>query len=1176
MSTIFYLLTHAILIYSLVLFSFYLLLGILSINKVGRYLKRNAFTDYRLLASSQYMPSVSILAPAYNEGETIIENVRSLLSLYYTNLEIIVINDGSKDDSLQKLINEYDLEKVDFHINYQIPSKEVKTVYKSLNPVYKNLIVVDKVNGGKADALNAGINISENDYLISIDADCILEEDAILKMIKPFLEETTEKVIASGGAIRIANSCIVEGGKLVKVILPKNYFATMQTLEYIRAFLLGRMAWARLDGLLLISGAFGAFDKKIVVAIGGYSTSTVGEDMELVVRMRRFMEEKKVPYKITYIPDPLCWTEAPASAKILLRQRNRWIRGTIETLNIHKVIFMNPNYGILGMLSYPYWFFFEMLAPLVEFFGFGTFIFLALTGRVSWDIFFPLLMFVMTFGYMYSAFAVFMEVRTYNLYNKRTEVIKILVAALTEPFYFHPICVWAAIRGYFDLLRRNNNWGEMTREGFSKEKENEDSAIPDSTEISQKQLKTQLSIAENIAPTGFKVHLMQILYKGFNFLAGTFKYYLSHAAVLLIFILLTRGFEIVYNNIKHGVPESLGNIIIVSLVNDISFFMQACIWLFPVFALIYLIHRRAAHLFFLVTATLLLLLQITFVQYFSTAMVPLGADIWGYTIDEIVQTVVAAGGINFYLIITLAILILLFIFSFAYLPKRIRVNNAFASVFCLLFIVMAFVDISDTSDKFTIDGEFNNNIAVNKSAYFFRQTFRHFSPEKLPKEVFQSSPTVSSYNYIDKQNYPFLHTIDSTTADVLSPFFNKSETPPNIVIVIIEGLGRAFTNDDAYLGNFTPFIDSLAGKSLYWKNFLSEGGRTFAVLPSILSSLPFAESGFTELGDKMPKHLSLVNLLSNNGYSTSFYAGSNSEFDNIDIFLKKNNIEKVYDEKTFPSGYTKMPASSSGFTWGYGDKELVRRYFEVSPKIDQPYLSILLTVSTHSPFLVHKQAYYLQRFEERMVELGFTEERKKAQRYYKYQYASILFMDDAVKGFIQQYQTRPEFKNTVFLFTGDHRMPEIPMNTKIDRYHVPLIIYSPLLKRTATFSSISTHFDIVPSLTMWLKNSYKLKMPPLVNWMGSGLDTARNFRNIHAYPLMQTKNLLIDFVMGDYMLNGNDLYHIESDMGLTPSSDEGKTRELKAAFNRFKADNQMFIKTLKLAPDSLLQNYTSP
>lgn len=459
-------LIYAVFIYSVTLLFFYFLIALLSIGETRKYINKNAFTDYRLLASSQHAPSVSILAPAYNEGATIIENVRSLLSLYYYNLEVVIINDGSKDDCLEKLINAYELEKIPFHVHYKLSTKEVRGIYKSKNPVFKKLVVVDKVNGGKADALNVGINISSNDYIVCIDVDCILEQDSVLKMIKPFLEETGKKVIASGGVVRIANSCVIEDGKLIKVKLPSNYWARMQSLEYIRAFILGRMAWARINGLMLISGAFGAFDKKIAIDAGGYDHNTVGEDMELVVRMRRYMEERNIPYQVTYIPDPLCWTEAPISSKILGRQRNRWIRGTIETMKFHKVMFLNPRYGVLGMLSYPYWFFFEMLAPIIEFFGFIVFLIMSLLGMIDWNMFLALFIFIACFGYMYSAFAGLMEVISYNMYRRRIDMMKLLLTALTEPFFFHPFGVWSAMKGYVDLIRKKKSWGEMTRTGF--------------------------------------------------------------------------------------------------------------------------------------------------------------------------------------------------------------------------------------------------------------------------------------------------------------------------------------------------------------------------------------------------------------------------------------------------------------------------------------------------------------------------------------------------------------------------------------------------------------------------------------------------------------------------------------------------------------------------------------
>ena len=285
-------------------------------------------------------------------------------------------------------------------------------------------------------------------------------------MIKPFLEETGVRVIASGGVVRIANDCKIENGKLMEINLPKRLLPRIQTLEYIRAFLLGRMAWSRLDGLLLISGAFGAFDKDIVVKCGGYSVKTVGEDMELIVRMRRYMEENSLRYKVTFIPDPLCWTEAPSNYKILGRQRNRWTRGTIETLWMHRKMFFNPRYGLLGMVSYPYWFFLEFLAPVIEFIGLIGFVLFSIFGFVQWPTFFILLACILSFGFVFSVFSILMEVLSYNQYKNKNDISKLILAAFAEPFVFHPFVVWSAIKGNIDYLRKRNAWGEMTRQGL--------------------------------------------------------------------------------------------------------------------------------------------------------------------------------------------------------------------------------------------------------------------------------------------------------------------------------------------------------------------------------------------------------------------------------------------------------------------------------------------------------------------------------------------------------------------------------------------------------------------------------------------------------------------------------------------------------------------------------------
>ncbi|THF47927.1 glycosyltransferase family 2 protein [Flavobacterium supellecticarium] len=459
---------NLILGYAILIMSSYLILAYLSAKELRSYLRKNSFVDYDVLLTSEFAPKLSLIAPAYNEGFTIEENVKSLLSLNYNNYQVIVVNDGSKDDSMEILINTYDLVLTDLEVHSKIETKKIKGLYRSRNAAFKKLIVVDKENGGKADALNAGLNIAEYPYVVCIDVDCILDKDSLLKLAKPFLESYGKRIIATGGVVRIANQCVIKNGRMVEVNVPDRMLSRIQVLEYLRAFLLGRMAWGRLDGLLLISGAFGAFDKEIALLAGGYSTKTVGEDMELVVRMRRYMLENKLPYSVSYIPDPLCWTEAPEDFKIFKKQRSRWMRGTIETLSFHKKMCLNPKYKLLGMISIPYWTLFEFLAPGIEFIGVVTTLVFLVLGLLNWHFFFLLVLFVYTFSIFFSVIALYCEERTYHKYPKQADFLKLLLAAFIEPFYFHPLTVYAALVGYKDKIKGTSGWGEMTRKGFTK------------------------------------------------------------------------------------------------------------------------------------------------------------------------------------------------------------------------------------------------------------------------------------------------------------------------------------------------------------------------------------------------------------------------------------------------------------------------------------------------------------------------------------------------------------------------------------------------------------------------------------------------------------------------------------------------------------------------------------
>lgn len=455
-------------VYACLIFLTYIIQSLVSAEGVMKYKREIDVMDVDGLLSSPFAPSISVIAPAYNEGTNIVDNIRSLLSMRYSNYTVIVVNDGSKDDSLEKSIQAYDLEKMDFEYNMILETKPVKGIYKSKNPAFQKLIFVDKVNGGKADAINVGINISEADYFACIDVDCVLEADAFLKMVKPIMVEPQKRVVAVGGIVWLTNDSIVEGGQLVKVKAPNTYIARIQVVEYIRAFLLGRTAWAGQNGLLLISGAMGLFERKLTLEIGGYNHKTVGEDMELVMRMHRIMLERKEPYIVSYAPEPLCWTEAPSSYKVLGRQRNRWARGTIDCLKMHKKMFFNPRYGVVGLLSYPYWFFGEWLAPLLEFVGLIFFAAVIALDLVNWEMAVLLMLFVYSFSIFFSTYALFVQELSYFKYEKRKDLIKLFLTILAEPFYYHPRVVWWAVKGNYDFfIKKSHGWGEMVRTGFN-------------------------------------------------------------------------------------------------------------------------------------------------------------------------------------------------------------------------------------------------------------------------------------------------------------------------------------------------------------------------------------------------------------------------------------------------------------------------------------------------------------------------------------------------------------------------------------------------------------------------------------------------------------------------------------------------------------------------------------
>ncbi|MDX1805749.1 MAG: glycosyltransferase [Paenisporosarcina sp.] len=442
----------------------YIILFLLSFRKVSREGKLDKKEMLEDLANSETTIPVSIIVPAFNEEIGIISTVRSLLTLQYPQFEIIVVDDGSKDQTLAKLIEAYGLEVIDYAIRKHVETMPIHVVYKST--IFPNLVVVSKENGGKADALNSGINLSNFPYFCAIDGDSILEQDALLKAMKPVLA-ADGNIIAVGGSIRIANGTTISRSKVEVIELPNKPLVIMQIVEYFRAFLIGRLGFSRFNQLLIVSGAFGVFRKDKVIHVGGYHEGTVGEDMELIVRLHRMIREENLSDRIEYIPDPVCWTEAPESLNVLRSQRIRWQRGLAETIYNHRKMLFNPKYGSVGLLTLPYFFFVELLGAVFEFTGF-----LLIVGGLLFDFLDPTVVFIIflvtvIYGSFISSLAVLLEEMTMHKYPKVSHLMKLFFWSLTESFWYRPILVIWRLEGLIAFFTKKSEWGQMQRKGIS-------------------------------------------------------------------------------------------------------------------------------------------------------------------------------------------------------------------------------------------------------------------------------------------------------------------------------------------------------------------------------------------------------------------------------------------------------------------------------------------------------------------------------------------------------------------------------------------------------------------------------------------------------------------------------------------------------------------------------------
>jgi len=580
-------------------------------------------------------------------------------------------------------------------------------------------------------------------------------------------------------------------------------------------------------------------------------------------------------------------------------------------------------------------------------------------------------------------------------------------------------------------------------------------------------------------------------------------------------------------------------------LNDIWTVLLIGLIYFPIFLLLNLGKKKYGQKVFVILALLLVIGNLLLVKYSLTTLLNLGADLLGYSFDDIFRTVSSqessASLLSYSPLLIFPLLFLLIKYLF---NKKVPNNFSIKAPLILFVLVLPF--------KF-LASEFKEDVHQNK-IHFLVKDIISYTLSKYENNTYEVSET---------NTYPLLNPSDKTK-DVLSSFFTIQEKKPNIVIVALEGLGSEFVDGNTYSG-FTPYLDDLISKSLYWENFLSTTGRTFGVLPSLLGSLPFGDAGFLEI-QETPSHISLFSVLKENGYTTSYYTGTQSGFDKIINFLEYNEVDDIVDESKFEDSYKKVNGSSGGFSWGYPDGELFEKMINTLNEKQVPRFDVILTLSTHEPFTIPENTMYEAKVDSIFSSTQNSELTRGDIDASKGVFAALLYADQSVEEFMKEYEKREDYQNTIFIFTGDHRLIPIEQKDKLCRFHVPLIIYSPMLKKPQRFKSVSSHLDVAPSLVSFLSNNDFIESVEQTAWLGKGLDTAKNFRNIHQIGLMRYKGGLKDFVFKDYLYSSGDLYKIAESFSVRKVTDDKVLNQITDLFNEYKKINNYVTTQNKIYP----------
>ena len=629
---------------------------------------------------------------------------------------------------------------------------------------------------------------------------------------------------------------------------------------------------------------------------------------------------------------------------------------------------------------------------------------------------------------------------------------------------------------------------------------------------------------------------------------------LSLFLALFAVMLLGRSYEVVLGTWNFG-SEFIGlSYFWASAVRDFQF----SVLLLPVLLVFLFVlgkvqkpkvaNRVTAHLIALTG-----IVNILLISYFGATQMPLGAEFWAYSLTEMTNTVIAAEQMTIvsvgfviiaYLLMYLVISIIRSV-QFFEVRKSNLMFSSLAGIFSL-FVVSFFVSVDNTTPA-------QQEKNANKLSYFFSQSLTSIEWGGQEESSFNSE----EYPLLEKTNYE---------QDVLGPYFKEFEEPPNIVFLLVESLGGEFIGPSGQWTGFAPYLDSLSRKGLYWENGLSLSGRTFGMVPSLLGSLPFGRHGFMALGPDYPSHQSLISMLGDRGYYTAFYSGYDTYFDGLDLFLDYQGTDYVLNkqklERILPA------AKSQSNYWGIDDKTMLNFSAELLDTANTyPRLEIYHTLQSHSPFTVPNPQKYEKEFTNRLDQLGLAEKKNQSYQRYQNELTTLLFADQAVKDFMQSYKQKPQFENTIFVITGDHWLIPVPQTTAISRYHVPIIIYSPKLKKPVQFKSVNTHAEIMPSLVAMLDQQTDLNMPEQVHWIGGMMDTTRAFQSVQSVPFMRNKNTISDYLDGEYYLFDDELYTVNKTLSLSRSNNAQKKRQLRQKLEAFKSINSFVVQNNRLYPE---------